>query len=207
MLILILDKFIQRSKDKYGYMFLFFLITQNQTAFDEKGHKSFKHSSCVSSMKKHDNPTICSRTLLLASIDLLQVSSLDAVAPLPLRRDCAMYPWTFKENLGRMWHMKVHRNLRTHSASWGLLMGGVLFYILLRQHDCSSASASFPKKVTQACSPCFHIRGYMSCSSPIFFSSAFTVQIAVFLLSAKVCFKAKRVNFAKHIGHHHTVTR
>ena len=114
---------------------------------------------------------------------------MDAVAPLPLRRDCAMYPWTFKENLGRMWHMKVHRNRRTHSASWGLLTGGVLFYIFLRQHDCSSASASFPKKVTQACLPCFHIRGYMSCSSPIFFSSAFTVQIAVFLLSAKVCFK------------------
>lgn len=82
--------------------------------------------------------------------------------------------------------MKVHTNRRTNIGSdltsiSGLLLEAYVGGSTLISFECSSASASFPKVVTQACLRCLHIRGHMSCSNPVFFSSAFTKQMAVAL--------------------------
>ena len=88
------------------------------------------------------------------------------------------------ESDGRMWHMKVHTNRRTNIGSdltsiSGLLLEAYVGGSTLISFECSSVSGTFPKVVTQACLRCLHIRGHLPCSNPIFFSSAFTKQLAV----------------------------
>lgn len=95
------------------------------------------------------------------------------------------------ESDGRMWHMKVHTNRRTNIGSdltsistRSFFQGCFLrpmwgeYFNFFWMFKCQ-CYLTFPKVVTQACLRCLHIRGHMSGSNPIFFSSAFTKQLAV----------------------------
>lgn len=150
--------------------------------FDKKGHRSLENihiKSLVSEPWGTENPTIqCVAGLFPGCGCSTGVTTWLCHVSLDLQG----------ESDGRMWHMKVHTNRRTNIGSNkhfnpiflpGLLLEAYVGGSTLISFECSSVSGTFPKVVTQACLRCLHIRGHLPCSNPIFFSSAFTKQLAV----------------------------
>lgn len=149
---------------------------------DKKGHRSLENihiKSLVSEPWGTENPTIqCVAGLFPGCGCSTGVTTWLCHVSLDLQG----------ESDGRMWHMKVHTNRRTNIGSNkhfnpiflpGLLLEAYVGGSSLISFECSSVSGTFPKVVTQACLRCLHIRGHLPCSNPIFFSSAFTKQLAV----------------------------